>query len=689
MAFEQFHHTCLDRLLAEQAAAKPDRPFLTHGAERWTYAQTEAAAGSVAGAMRQLGLEPGDRLAVLLPNVPDFVLALFAAARAGLLLVPINVRRSRDEVRLRLAKTRPKGLITFSDPENHHGVDHLQMILGMRAEVPELQHLIAVQGRAPGVLSWQELVGTSASAPEPVARPEDPAAIVHTLGSSGQPRGALLSHAAMLRNAAQVADHLRCTEQDVFLGTVPFSNAFGLTPTILACAVAGAELVCLPRFSPGEALRLVTEHRVTVHHGVPTMFALELNHPEFDPAQVSSLRAGAMAGAPCPPELVRQVRERMGFEILLAYGLTEASPSVSMTRFGDGPLTATETVGRPHAGISLKVIDAAGAELPAGQEGELCVKGYNVMLGYWEDPVATSQALDQEGWLHTGDLALIDPDGPVRILGRKDEVINRAGFKIHPATVEMALRTHPAVKEAAVVGVPDALYGEIACACLVLKPGTQVEADALLAYAAKRLPDYAIPDRVLFFDLLPRGPAGPVRRDYLRERVRIRGRAWRFGKNIDTDAIIPARHCNTSDPAELAKHCMEDADPGFVRQMRRGDVIVAEANFGCGSSREVAPISIKAAGVSAVVASSFARIFFRNAINIGLPILECPAAVEGIQPGDELEVEPASGTIRNLTRGQDYRAAPYPEFLQRIIQRGGLLAYVEERLAELSGESPK
>jgi len=164
----------------------------------------------------------------------------------------------------------------------------------------------------------------------------------------------------------------------------------------------------------------------------------------------------------------------------------------------------------------------------------------------------------------------------------------------------------------------------------------------------------------------------------------LKGRAWKFGRNIDTDAIIPARHCNTADPAELAKHCMEDADPSFVRRMRRGDVIVAESNFGCGSSREVAPISIKAAGVSAVVASSFARIFFRNAINIGLPILECPAAVEGIQPGDELEVEPASGTIRNLTRGQAYQAAPYPEFLLRIIQRGGLLAYVEERLAERS-----
>lgn len=165
--------------------------------------------------------------------------------------------------------------------------------------------------------------------------------------------------------------------------------------------------------------------------------------------------------------------------------------------------------------------------------------------------------------------------------------------------------------------------------------------------------------------------------------TRMRGKAWKFGKNIDTDAIIPARHCNTADPAELAKHCMEDADPDFIRQMKEGDLIVAETNFGCGSSREVAPISIKAAGVSAVIAKSFARIFFRNAINIGLPILEAPEAVDGISPGDDVEVEPATGTIRNLTKGKTFQAVPYPEFLQRIIDRGGLLPYVEARLSEV------
>jgi len=172
-----------------------------------------------------------------------------------------------------------------------------------------------------------------------------------------------------------------------------------------------------------------------------------------------------------------------------------------------------------------------------------------------------------------------------------------------------------------------------------------------------------------------------VQKDYLRERVRIHGYAWKFGRNVDTDAIIPARHCNTADPRELSLHCMEDADANFVQKMKRGDLIVADSNFGCGSSREVAPLTIKAAGVSAVIAKSFARIFFRNAINIGLPILECPQAVDGINEGDEIEVEPAAGVIRNLTTGAQYQAAPFPDFLRRIIDVGGLLAYAEERLA--------
>jgi 3-isopropylmalate dehydratase small subunit len=672
-SLELFHHLTIGDLLTAQARQHADRPFvrLASGESR-SYAGVERDASALAAGLIGLGLKPGDRLAIILPNVPEFVLSIFAAARAGLILSPVNVRRHKDEALSRLARTSPAALITDAA--------HLALARELRADLPGLRHVISLEG-GDGSIAFHEMLATRPNATLPAVKPDDPAAILFTLGNSGEPRGAALTHAALVRNAAGVAATLAAVPDDVFLGAVPFSNAFGLTPTILACAVAGAQLAPLPAYHAGEALSLIEQAKVTVHHGTPTMFALELNHPDFRPERCATLRTGVMSGAPCPPELVARAREQMIPGLIVAYGLTEAAPSVTMTRLNDGPITATQTVGRAMDGVSLKVIGASGETLPAGSEGELCVRGYNVMQGYWDDPAMTAQVLDADGWLHTGDLAVVDPDGPVRIVGRKGDVINRGGFKVYPGTLEMVLRSFPGVKEAAVVGVPDAIFGELPIACVVRAAGAGFDADQLLAFARERLTDYAVPDRVLFFDALPRRGSGPVQKDALRSRARIRGRAWTFGKNIDTDAIIPARHCNTSDPRELAQHCMEDADPDFVRKMRRGDVIVAEANFGCGSSREVAPITIKAAGVSAVIAKSFARIFFRNSINIGLPILECPAAVDGIAQGDEIEVEPASGAIRNLTRGESYRAEPFPDFLQRIIDRGGLLAYVEERLA--------
>ncbi len=675
MTFESFHNVTIGELLTMQAGGYADRTFIVMGNDRWTYAEAERQATAVATGLLGLGLQPGDRVSIILPNIPVFALSVFAVAKAGLIFTPINVRRHKDEVALRLAKTRPSAVIT--------NAEHLPMMMELRATLPELKHLITVDGGESSI-ALDDLLQARTDSPLAAVKPDDVAAILYTLGNSGSPRGATLTHSALLRNAVNNAVALAATPDDVFLGAVPFSNSFGLTPTILSCAVAGAQIAPLPVYDPGDALALIEKAKVTVHHGVPTMFALELNHPDFKPHKYVTLRTGIMSGAACPPELVTRIREQMNCNLLLAYGLTEAAPGVTITRLDDGPVTATQTVGRPMEGVSLKIIGPEGEALPNGAEGELYVKSSSLMLGYWNDPEATAQVLDADGWLHTGDLAVIDPDGPVRIVGRKGDVINRGGFKIYPGTVEMVLRSYPGVKEAAVVGVPDSVFGELPCACVVRAPGVDFSADQLLAFAAERLTDYAVPTRVLFFDALPRRGSGPVRKDLLRERVRIRGKAWKFGKNIDTDAIIPARHCNTSDPRELAQHCMEDADPNFIHKMKRGDVIVADTNFGCGSSREVAPISIKTAGVSAVIAKSFARIFFRNSINIGLPILECAPAVDGIAEGDEIEVEPATGTIRNLTRGETYRAEPFPDFLQRIIDRGGLLAYVEERIAERS-----
>ncbi len=687
LRYVNFQHTTLPALLATQADQFPDRPYLSHDEERLTYADLARQAWQLGSGLQRLGLRPGDRLAVILPNVPAYVLTLFASAHAGLILVPINRRRGPAEVADRLARTQARALVTRADGPLADGRDHLALGRELCRRLPYLEYLISPGQEGPDLVPWSDLLAPGDPTPELKLRPEDPAAIVHTLGRTGRAQGAVLTHGALIRNAACLAAHLACEPDDVFLGAVPFSNAFGLTATILACTVAGARLACLPRYHPGQALALIAAEGVTVHHGVPTMFALELNHPDFDAAACASLRTGIMSGAPCPPMLVQRVREEMNCRLILAYGLTEASPGVTCTELDDGPITAVETVGRPLEGVSIKVIGPTGETLPDGETGELCVQGYNVMAGYWDDAAATARVLDAEGWLRTGDLALIDPDGPVRIVGRLDDVINRAGFKLYPEMIEMVLRAHPDVRDVAVVGVPDLIFGQVAVACVVPRPAASPSAEQLLAFAGDHLPDYAWPDRLLFFDALPRRRGGRVDKQYLRDRVRIRGRAWLFGRNVDTDAIIPARHCNTADPAELARHCMEDADPGFIEQMRRGDLIVAGANFGCGSSREVAPLAIKAAGVSAVVAHSFARIFFRNAINIGLPILECPAAVAGIALGDEIEVVPASGTIHNLTQGTAFQAAPFPPFLQHIIDLGGLLPYVEARLAgEMAGE---
>jgi acyl-CoA synthetase (AMP-forming)/AMP-acid ligase II len=308
----------IDSLLSDQAIKYSGHTFLTDDSHSFTYGEVNELASSAAAALVDLGLQPGDRLGILLPNVAEFVISVFAAAKAGLLLVPINLRRNRAEIFTRLAKTAPKALITFSNPALFRSVDHLATLRDLKSDLPELEIIISAQGEAPDVHSWADLLSH-----KPLTQPashssDSAAAIVHTLGSFGQPRGAVLTHSGMVRNATDIAAALECRPEDKILGAVPFSNAFGLTPTILATVAAGAHLICMT--------------------GVPTMFAMELNHSDFASKKFSSVRTGIMAGAPCPPDLILQVREKMIPNLLVAYGLTEASPSVTMTRLDDGPI---------------------------------------------------------------------------------------------------------------------------------------------------------------------------------------------------------------------------------------------------------------------------------------------------------------------------------------------------------------
>jgi 3-isopropylmalate dehydratase small subunit len=540
--------------------------------------------------------------------------------------------------------------------------------------------LILFGSKHKDAILWDQLLDSSPLGINGGINPKDPSAIIHTLGSMGEPRGAVLTHRGIVRNAISIVKMMQVTPFDVFLGAVPFSNSFGLTAHIVACTIAGTQMICMSKFHPKEALSLILKENITIHHGVPTMFAMELNCEDFKPRDCASLRTGMILGAPCQPELVSQIREQMGFKVLVSYGLTETSPCVTMTRLNDGPITATETVGRPLEDVEIKVIDEISETLPQTEIGELCVRGYNVMLGYWIDPESTAKVLDSDGWLHTGDLASISPNGPVRIHGRKGQNINRAGFIVYPGTVEVKLQSFPGVKEVAVVGVPDLIFGEMIFACVVLQSNVDINAEDLIATSEEVLPDYAIPDRIIFFDELPRNSSGLVDKEYLRERVRIRGHAWKFGDNVRTHTLIPDRRCTTNDPQELAKFFMEETRSELYSKIRRGDIIVAGSNFGCGSPSEIAALAIKAVGVSAVIAESFSWSFFRNAINIALPIFECPEAVKDISEGDEIKVEPKEGLILNLTKNQTYMAKSLPDFIQSIINKGGLISYINNCL---------
>ncbi len=677
MGFDEFRELTVAGVLEKNVALNPDKEMVVFGEDRLTYAQVNQQANALAVSLAELGVLKGDKVALILPNWPEYIISFFAIAKLGAVMVPFSTRYRAQEVEFRLNNAEVTTLIAVA---NFLDVDYLDMIRELRPRLPHLQHVIIVGGPASDeVLAWDDVVNAGMGRRPPavaIDRTEDVFAILYTLGVTGVPKGAMLTHANLVTNATDLAQILECGPRDVFLGTVPIFNAFGITPFLLSSVISQARMVLMDVYRPQVALWLIQEEGVTVHHGVPTMFTLELNHPDFSRYDLSSLRTGIMSGAPCPPDLVRRVWEEMGCDVLVAYGLTEASPGVTITRFTDGPALRAETVGRPMPGVEVRIVDDRGQELPRGEIGELICRGPNVMKGYYRLPDRTEEMLTEGGWLLTGDLATMDENDYVRIVGRKKDVINRGGFKVYPRELEDLLRTHPKVADVAVIWLPDVVLGEISCACLVLKEGQTATRDEFIAFCRERVSDFKVPDKVVFVEVLPRSRSGAVRKDYLREHIKIQGRAWKYGKNVDTDVIIPARHCTTADPKELAQHCLEDLDPDFVKKVQRGDLIVADTNFGCGSSREVAPLTIKAAGVGAVVAKSFARIFFRNAINIGLPIFECPEAVDGIETGDEVEIDPTNGVIRNLSKGTEFALHPFPDFLQKIIARGGLMSYV-------------
>jgi fatty-acyl-CoA synthase len=505
--------------------------------QRYTYAQFVAEVDRAARAFMSLGVQPGERVGMWSTNCVAWVVAQFATAKIGAILVNINPAYRTFELEYALRQSECNVLISGESFKESEYLPMLREIipeLGSAhpeihsAKLPRLRHVIFVGAqRQRGLLPWDEFLSLAAkTTPESLAECQasldfdDPINIQYTSGTTGFPKGATLTHHNILNNGFWVAERMRFTDRDRLCIPVPFYHCFGMVLGNLACITHGATMVLpAPHFSPANTLEAVAREHCTALHGVPTMFIAELDHPDFKKYDLSSLRTGIMAGAPCPVEVMKRVMTEMHCrDITIVCGMTEASPACNMTEVDDPLEVRVSTVGKVMPHQEQKIVEpATGQVVPRGQHGEICYRGHHIMRGYYNNPEATRAAIDESGWLHSGDMALMDEQGYVQITGRIKDMICRGGEKIFPREVEEFLFTHPNIAEAYVIGVPDSYYGEQVMAWVKLKPGHNMNATELQSFCRGRIMDYKIPHHVKFVDDFPKTVTGKVQKFKMRE----------------------------------------------------------------------------------------------------------------------------------------------------------------------------
>ncbi len=514
---------------AFEAAARqgPGRPFIVSADRRLTYAQADTESQALAAALADLGIVASERIALILPNWPEWVTTLLAAARLGCPVVPINPALGWHELKYQV---RHAGAHVAVVPQQWQGREFAELLDELFAESPDLRYVVCVGDDDAWyderVLAFAELVGRGRRM-DPPARARDaaePLAILFTSGTMGKPKGAVLSHEAVLWAAGANAKALEAGADDVSLLAVPCFTIFGAS--VVAGAVAtGSALVMVERFDAAMVAELLAREQVTQCHGVPTMFHLLLRESEFTRERLPRLKTGLVAGAPVPPALLERVRAVCDVEV--AYGLTETGPTIALTRKTDPAARRLDSVGRPAEGAELRLVALERGdgtpEVPHEQEavGELAVRSPGLMLGYDRMPAETRRSFTPEGFFLTGDLAQIDAAGYVRIVGRKKELIIRGGFSVVPREVEDVLRAHPAVEEVCVVGVPHDVLGEQVCACVVPVEGAIVQGEDMRSFAREHLADYKVPDLVRFMGSLPLTASGKVKRRELAQAVAL------------------------------------------------------------------------------------------------------------------------------------------------------------------------
>ncbi|MGW7575709.1 AMP-binding protein [Streptomyces sp. NPDC054765] len=510
--------------LARIIARFGDRAALVEVASgrRWTYSELGRAVDEVALGLLAKGVRKGDRVGIWAPNCAEWVLVQYATAKIGAILVNLNPAYRVHELAYVLQQA---GITVLVSATHHKTSDYRRMTEQVRAESPALRDVVYI-----GDPTWGGLLAAGATVPhtrlaecEEALTADDPVNIQYTSGTTGFPKGATLSHHNILNNGYGVGETVAYTEHDRVCLPVPFYHCFGMVLGNLAITTHGACIVIPgPGFDAATTLRAVQDERCTSLYGVPTMFIAELNHPDFATFDLSSLRTGIMAGSPCPEEVMKRVVAEMHMaEVSICYGMTETSPVSTQTRREDDLEHRTATVGRVLPHIEVKVVDpASGVTVPRGVPGELCTRGYSVMLGYWEEPARTAEVIDAARWMHTGDLAVMNDDGYVRIVGRIKDMIIRGGENVSPREIEEFLHSHPKIADVQVVGVPDEKYGEEIAACVILRdPQDPLTRDELARYCRSRLAHYKVPRYLDILDAFPMTVSGKVRKIELRERL--------------------------------------------------------------------------------------------------------------------------------------------------------------------------
>ena len=480
--------------LTATAGAHRDQAALSLDGTAMSYAELDGRSARMARLLRERGVEAGDRVGIMLPNVPEFAVAYYGVLRAGGVVVPMNVLLKRREVAFAVGDSAARLVIAW------HGFAEEARAGASEAGADVL--LVEPQAFAE-LLAGVEPLDAVAERAAP-----DTAVILYTSGTTGTPKGAELTHANLRRNVEAVLELFSIGGDDTILGALPLFHSFGQTCGLNAAVAAGARLALLPRFVAAEALELIERRGVTLFEGVPTMFAALLNHPERERFDVSSLRRCVSGGAALPVEILRGFEEAFGCIILEGYGLSETSPVACFNHRGRE--CRPGSIGTPIRGVAMKAVDDARNEVPQGQVGEIAIRGHNVMKGYWRRPEATAEAIDADGWFYTGDMARVDEQGRFFIVDRKKELIIRGGYNVYPREIEELLYEHPAVLEAAVVGVPHAELGEEVGAAVALVPGALVNERELRDYLKGLLAAYKYPRHLWFVDALPKGPTGKI-----------------------------------------------------------------------------------------------------------------------------------------------------------------------------------